>query len=97
MESGFVVCGTLAVGMLSAAADTDLRGITTIYVPAFLMLGYWFVIQVLGGLPALGGHGGGVAFWAHVGGFAAGFLLINVFKDRALVEEHRRLLTRYGR
>jgi membrane associated rhomboid family serine protease len=46
-------------------------------VPAVFMLGYWLLIQVLGGLPTLGGEGdgGGVAFWAHVGGFAAGVLL----------------------
>ena len=35
------------------------------------MLGYWFLLQVLGGLPALGTQGGGVAFWAHIGGFLA--------------------------
>jgi membrane associated rhomboid family serine protease len=46
-----------------------------IVVPAFLMLGYWFVIQLLGGLPALAGVTGGVAFWAHVGGFVAGVVL----------------------
>ena len=47
-------------------------------VPAFLMLGYWFVIQILGGIPALAGAGGGIAFWAHVGGFAAGVILSKV-------------------
>jgi membrane associated rhomboid family serine protease len=49
--------------------------ITMIRVPAYLMLGYWIVIQVLGALPQLGGGEGGVAFWAHVGGFAAGALI----------------------
>jgi membrane associated rhomboid family serine protease len=63
--------------------------ITTIVVPAFVMLGYWFIIQVLSGLPALGSKEGGVAFWAHVGGFAAGAALILVFRDRELVERHR--------
>ncbi len=70
--------------------------ITTIYVPAYLMLGYWLLLQVLGGVPALGAHTAGVAFWAHIGGFAAGFLLITPFKDRRLVDEHRRSLVRYG-
>ena len=37
-----------------------------------LMLVYWFAIQVLAGLPSLGQNGGGVAFWAHIGGFLAG-------------------------
>jgi membrane associated rhomboid family serine protease len=48
---------------------------TRLVVPAFLMLGYWFLIQLLGGIPALAGAAGGVAFWAHVGGFAAGVIL----------------------
>ncbi len=54
--------------------------ITTIQVPAFLMLGYWFLLQLLGGLPQLGGGTGGVAFWAHIGGFAAGWLLVRRFE-----------------
>lgn len=53
--------------------------ITTISVPAVFMLGYWFLLQVLGGLPALGSPEGGVAFWAHIGGFVAGIVLIGLF------------------
>jgi membrane associated rhomboid family serine protease len=63
--------------------------ITRIAVPAFLMLGYWFLLQILGGLPALGEEQGGVAFWAHAGGFIAGAILILVFKDDNLVARHR--------
>ncbi len=64
--------------------------ITRIAVPAFLMLGYWFLIQILGGLPGLGGEeGGGVAFWAHAGGFVTGAALILLFKDDSLVAQHR--------
>lgn len=62
--------------------------ITTVAVPAYLMLGYWLLIQVFSGLASTGAQGGGVAFWAHVGGFAAGALLVTVFKDRRLVERH---------
>jgi membrane associated rhomboid family serine protease len=51
---------------------------TRLVVPAFLMLGYWFLIQLLGGIPALAGAAGGVAFWAHVGGFLAGVILSKV-------------------
>jgi membrane associated rhomboid family serine protease len=54
---------------------------TTIEVPASMMLGYWFLLQILGGLPALGQETGGVAFWAHAGGFLAGVVLVNVFRD----------------
>ena len=64
--------------------------ITRIAVPAFLMLGYWFLIQILGGIPTIGGdEKGGVAFWAHAGGFLAGALLIFVFRDADLVAKHR--------
>ena len=44
----------------------------TIRIPAFVMLGYWFLLQILGALPSMGGATAGVAFWAHVGGFVAG-------------------------
>jgi membrane associated rhomboid family serine protease len=63
--------------------------ITRIVVPAYLMLGYWFLLQLLGGSMAQGE--GGVAFWAHVGGFLAGAVLISVFKDPELVGKHRAL------
>lgn len=63
--------------------------ITTIVVPAFVMLGFWFLLQLLSGLPALGAETGGVAFWAHVGGFLAGALLILVFRRADLVARHR--------
>jgi membrane associated rhomboid family serine protease len=50
-------------------------------VPAWIMLGLWFVMQVLGGLSTPQG-GGGVAFWAHVGGFVAGIILLAVLRRR---------------
>jgi membrane associated rhomboid family serine protease len=53
------------------------------------MLGYWFLLQLLGG--SAGQGEGGVAFWAHVGGFVAGAALIGLFKDPELVSEHRAL------
>jgi membrane associated rhomboid family serine protease len=66
--------------------------ITRAVVPAYLMLGYWFLLQILGGLPSLGGEDtGGVAVWAHAGGFLAGALLILVFRDDELVARHRAL------
>ena len=52
----------------------------TTYVPAGIVLGLWFVMQVLSGGASLGAQGGGVAFFAHVGGFVAGMLLIGLFK-----------------
>jgi membrane associated rhomboid family serine protease len=65
--------------------------ITRIQVPAYVMLGYWFLLQLLGGAAALGQESGGVAFGAHVGGFVAGALLVGLFKDRELVMQHRAL------
>ena len=63
---------------------------TRIWVPAWVMLGYWFLLQLLGGIPSLQNEGGGVAFWAHVGGFVSGFVLSFPFRDPVLVEAHRR-------
>ena len=63
-------------------------------VPAFLMLGYWFLLQILGGIPALAAEAGGVAFWAHVGGFVAGVVLVSVFTKPERVEAHRALVAR---
>ncbi len=65
--------------------------VTRIQVPAFLMLGYWFLLQLVGGAATAGSEEGGVAFWAQVGGFLAGAALIVLFKDRELVARHRAL------
>jgi len=62
--------------------------ITTIAVPAIFMLGYWFLVQLIGGAMAAGDEGGGVAFWAHVGGFAAGALLVLAMRKPELVARH---------
>ena len=59
--------------------------ITTLAVPAFLMLGYWMVIQVVSGALSMGQETGGVAFLAHAGGFVAGMLLIFIFRNRELI------------
>ncbi|TMQ65946.1 MAG: rhomboid family intramembrane serine protease [Candidatus Eisenbacteria bacterium] len=48
--------------------------------PAWLMLGLWFVAQAIGGFVTLGAAGGGVAWWAHVGGFLAGIVLVRVLQ-----------------
>ena len=52
----------------------------TTYVPAGIVLGFWFVMQILSGGASLGSQGGGVAFFAHIGGFVAGMVLIGFFK-----------------
>ena len=62
--------------------------ITTVAVPAVFMLGYWFLLQLVGGFGSIGARGGGVAFWAHVGGFVAGAALVPLFKVPELVNRH---------
>jgi membrane associated rhomboid family serine protease len=61
---------------------------TTAAVPAIYMLGYWFILQIVSGLPGLVGEEleGGVAFWAHVGGFVAGLALALLFRQRARLD-----------
>jgi len=56
-------------------------------VRAFLLLGYWFVLQLMMGVVSVGpeaGEQGGVAVWAHIGGFVAGLVLIKFFEKPAL-------------
>ena len=62
--------------------------ITTLAVPAVFMLGYWFLLQLLGALPALG-QSGGAAFWAHIGGMAAGLALVLLFRRPDYLAAHR--------
>ena len=54
-----------------------------IEVPAMIVLGFWIVFQVLNAL-LFSGEGGGVAWYAHVGGFVAGMALIGLFKRRSV-------------
>ncbi|HZO19562.1 MAG TPA: rhomboid family intramembrane serine protease [Gemmatimonadaceae bacterium] len=60
---------------------------------AWLVLIWWLVLQVINGLPQLLAidpeASGGTAFWAHIGGFIAGVLLVMMFRDPQLVEQHR--------
>jgi len=63
--------------------------VTRAAVPAVVVLGYWFLIQLLSGIPTLAAEGGGVAFWAHAGGFVAGLLLSFLLRDPVLVAAHR--------
>lgn len=58
-------------------------------IPAWLVLLWWFFVQVISGLPQLSSVrpdvSGGVAVWAHVGGFVAGVVLIRLFQNPVLV------------
>ena len=67
--------------------------IRIIPVPAWMALLWWFAWQVIAGLPQLSPMrpevSGGVAVWAHVGGFVAGVLLIKLFVNPVLVAKRR--------
>jgi len=56
------------------------------WLPAWVMLGYWFVVQFLMGaatsIAETSQNTGGVAVWAHVGGFVAGIVLIKLMPQR---------------
>ena len=56
------------------------------HLPAWLVLGYWFFMQFLSGaatsIAETSQTNGGIAFWAHVGGFVAGVVLIKVLPER---------------
>jgi len=56
-----------------------------IELPAWVMLGIWFLIQTMSGFATLGATGGGVAWWAHVGGFVAGLILVRFMQRKRIV------------
>lgn len=61
-----------------------LQGARIIPIPALIVIGFWFVLQLFSGIGSIANTAdtGGVAFMAHVGGFIAGFLLTFVFRGR---------------
>lgn len=71
--------------------------ITSADIPASLMIGFWFLTQIFSGYASLSvqtlSDVGGVAFFAHIGGFLAGLILVNIFarKKNSRVETLRRL------
>ncbi len=62
---------------------------TNVALPAWVMLLYWAFLQFAGGVTSVVAEGqGGVAFWAHIGGFAAGVVLVKLFERRDRVASH---------
>ncbi len=53
--------------------------IRIVAVPALFVLGFWFILQLLYAFPSIGSTSGGVAWFAHVGGFLAGIVLFKLF------------------
>lgn len=56
--------------------------ITFVRIPAVFLLGFWILLQFVSGLGSLGlaAQGGGVAYWAHIGGFVAGMAVVILYK-----------------
>jgi membrane associated rhomboid family serine protease len=74
--------------------------VQVIVIPAYLVLLWWIALQLLSGLPQLGPAAdkvaGGVAFWAHIGGFVAGVVLIKLFVNDELHAARAALDRRHG-
>lgn len=70
--------------------------ITSVMLPAWVMIGYWIVLQVIQGSLSLGisAETGGVAFFAHVGGFVAGLILVLPFRQKDRVDHQRAIRNR---
>ncbi|OLC31011.1 MAG: hypothetical protein AUH31_03580 [Armatimonadetes bacterium 13_1_40CM_64_14] len=58
--------------------------VTSVSIPAVVYLPLWFLLQFFSGVASLGAGagGGGVAWWAHVGGFVTGIVLVPIFSRR---------------
>ncbi|KPK71566.1 hypothetical protein AMJ82_00295 [candidate division TA06 bacterium SM23_40] len=60
------------------------------YLPAIIVLGLWFIVQLFSGVASLpgAGRGGGVAWFAHIGGFVAGLALVKLFQKHPPVRRY---------
>jgi membrane associated rhomboid family serine protease len=85
------IAGVLAAYLLSFPRARVFVGILVLFMrvyalPAMLVLGFWFVMQLFNGLAAIVSSGdaalGGVAWWAHIGGFATGLILTPILRQR---------------
>jgi membrane associated rhomboid family serine protease len=63
--------------------------LTSMAWPAWMMLGYWLLIQLVSGVTVMSREGGGVAFWAHLGGFVAGVVLVKLFARADYLAAHQ--------
>src|SRR3972149_3866388 len=76
----FYLVGGAAAGMLQVILGASPN------IPAWIYLGFWFVMQLFSGLSALtlqsGANAGGIAWWAHIGGFMVGLVFAAIFGSR---------------
>jgi membrane associated rhomboid family serine protease len=64
--------------------------IRVMMIPAGVLLAFWFIIQAFSGVASLGVKGGGVAWFAHIGGFIAGVVLIRLMAAQQLARRRNR-------
>jgi membrane associated rhomboid family serine protease len=64
--------------------------LTRVALPAWAMLLYWAFLQLVSGVSTVGGEEGGVAFWAHIGGFVAGAVLVRLLVRPDHLAQHKR-------
>jgi len=79
------ISGVLGAYILLFPREQVLTGIgySLVRVPAFIVIGFWFVIQfIFGTVSLLGGVGSNIAFWAHIGGFIFGLIFTLIIKRR---------------
>lgn len=80
------VMGAYLISFPSARVLTWVFGIFIFWVPAWLWLSFWFIVQFLSGAASAIAYSaqttGGVAVWAHVGGFICGMVLIKILPPR---------------
>lgn len=93
------IAGVLAAYLVLFGANPVrvLIGVFVTSVPAFIMIGLWIVLQLVSGFGSIGDTGGGVAYWAHIGGFVAGLVLALVMRSMprpAVVSRQRRAAPR---
>lgn len=62
--------------------------IEIVRIPAIILIGFWFVLQILSGLLSIGDAGGGVAYFAHIGGFLGGLAMTLIIPKRRRRRHH---------
>jgi len=63
--------------------------VTILRVKASIVLIFWFIYQFLSVIRSSGGEGGGVAWWAHIGGFIAGVVIIHLMRKKKTFQEEK--------
>src|SRR5207249_11137651 len=83
-----VILGAYVVYFPRARVLTFIVPFFFIALAAYVFIGYWILLQVLSAYLHLGVVGGGVAFFAHVGGFASGLILAILLRPREHPDPH---------